>query len=112
MSTTHVWALAASGRDLYVAGNFGTVANNPSYGFAIWHDGNLPALKARFRDGRLVLSWPAQFQYAAVEVADSLPSTLWRPVAGLSTAISGSPTNDVEVTLLPLTPQAFYRLRL
>ena len=108
----HVWALASCQNDLYVAGNFGTIAGLPSYGFALWHQGNPPALRLGLKDGGLVLSWPRQFQYATVEFAGSLASPLWRPVADIKVESSNTSTNDVEAAITPPGLQAFYRLRL
>jgi hypothetical protein len=106
----HVWALASRGGDLYVAGNFGTIGGLPSYGFAIWHEGNPPVLRQRLEGGSLVLSWPRLFQYATVEFTESLRGQLWKPVTNLNWKVTM--TNDVEVAITPAGAPVFYRLRL
>ena len=106
----HVWALVSHDRDLYVAGNFGTIAERPSYGLAIWHDGNPPTIRLSLKGDRLVLSWPRQFQFATVEFSESLASPVWRPEPNLNWEISTTATNDVEVTITPASLQRFYRL--
>jgi len=107
----HVWALASSGSDLYVAGNFATVAELPSYGFAVWHEGNPPVLRPTLKGSVLVLSRPRQFQYAPVESTESLAPALWRPVTNLTWTVNNTDTNSVETEITPASPQAFYRLR-
>jgi hypothetical protein len=106
----HVWALVSHDRDLYVAGNFGTIAELPSYGLAIWHEGNPPAIRPGLKGDKLVLSWPRQFQFATIEFSESLASLLWRPVPSLTWEISESATNDVEVAITPAGSERFYRL--
>ena len=106
----HVWALVSHDRDLYVAGNFGAIAERPSYGVAIWHEGNPPAIRLSLIGERLVLSWPRQFQFATVEFSESLASPLWRPDPNLNWEISTTATNDVEITITPASSQRFYRL--
>jgi hypothetical protein len=107
----HVWALASRGSELYVAGNFATIGNVPSYGFGIWREGSPPAVRARLREGSLVLSAPRQFQVAALEFTESLSPMFWTTVPNVNWTVSNTSTNEVEVKLTPSRAQAFYRLR-
>ena len=107
----HVRALASRGSELYIAGNFVKLGNVPSYGLAIWHEGDCPALQASFNSRGLVLSAPRQFQYATVEFTESLSATPWRPVGGLTWKVSSTATNYVEAEVTAASSKAFYRLR-
>ena len=106
-----MWALASSDSELYIAGNFAGIGDVPNYGFAVWHDGLPPLLRTRPAEDRLVLSWSREFQNAVLEETESLASPLWAPAPGLTWPVSDTATNDVEVTIIPSNPQAYYRLR-
>jgi hypothetical protein len=107
----HVWALASRGGDLHIAGNFAKIGDVPSYGLAMWHEGDPPALQASYNAGRLMLSAPRSFQYATVEFTDSLSGTLWKPIPDLDWQVSQTATNLVETRFTPSSSQSFYRLR-
>jgi hypothetical protein len=107
----HVWALAALGSDLYVAGNFATIGDIASYGFGIWHEGEPLTVHPTIRADRLVLSCPRELQGAAVESADSLAPPTWTVVPNVNWTVSKTDPNVVEVELTPSPPQVFYRLR-
>src|SRR5262249_55015890 len=78
----HVWALAARGADLYLAGNFASVGTLPSYNFAIWHEGRPPVITGALTNGQVVLTWPRDFQRAVLESTRSLTEPTWTPIAG------------------------------
>ncbi len=107
----HVWALAARENDLYVAGNFASIGNVPSYGFGIWHEGNPLTVRANLRAGHLVLYCPRQFQSVALESADSLASPAWIPVSNVSWSVSNTDSNEIETEVPPSHSRAFFRLR-
>jgi len=107
----HVWALAASGTELYIAGNFAGVGFSPSYGFAIWHGGPAPVIHSALTNSQVALSWPRDFQSAALESTESLAPPAWSPTTGVTWEISGSLTNDVRVELPPAGLRKFFRLR-
>jgi hypothetical protein len=107
----HVWALAARGSDLYVAGNFATIGEIPSYGFGIWHEGEPLTVRANLSADRLVLSCPREFQSAAIESADSLAPPTWTPVPNVTWTLSKANPDEVETELTASGSRAFYRLR-
>jgi hypothetical protein len=108
----HVWALAASGDELYIAGNFAGVGRWPSYGFAIWHDTPAPTVAGSLTNGQMVLSWPRSFQHALLETTESFLPAAWSPAAGITWDLSETLTNDVRVHIPPGPGmQRFYRLR-
>jgi hypothetical protein len=108
----HVWALAASGAELYIAGNFGGIGPQPSYGFAIWHDSPAPVITGARTNGQVVLSWPRDFQRALLETTESFVPPAWTPATGVSWNLSDSSTNDVRVEIpAGAGAQRFYRLR-
>jgi hypothetical protein len=108
----HVWALAARGDDLYVAGNFATVGALPSYGFAIWHEAERPSLRARLESGQVVLFWPRQFEGAVLEFSETLMPGSWQTLRGPGQGPGAEAIDDVEVTLPPAGLRRFFRLRL
>jgi hypothetical protein len=111
MSELHVWALAARGSDLYLAGNFATIGDVPSYGFGVWHDRAPLTVHAQLRAGRLVLACAREFQSAVIESTDALAASSWSLVPNLNFMPSPADPNQVEVELTPSRPQSFYRLR-
>ena len=107
----HVWALAAHGTELYIAGNFAAVGSSPSYGFAIWHEGPAPVIHSSLTNGKVALSWPRDFQNAVLESTESLAPPVWSSAAEVTWEISGFLTNYVRVEFLPTGVHKFYRLR-
>jgi hypothetical protein len=108
----HVWALAARGNDLYLAGNFASIGGIPSYGFGIWHDSAPLTVKAHLRAGHLVLSCAREFQTAVIETTDSLTSPTWSSILDVKFTASQNEPNQVEAELTPSLSPSFYRLRL
>jgi hypothetical protein len=111
ISQLHVWALAARGSDLYVAGNFAAIGTIPSYGFGVWHDSAPLAVHARVRAGRLILACAGEFRTAVIESTDSLTSPTWSLVPEVKFIASQTDPDQVEVELTPSLSQSFYRLR-
>ena len=107
----HVWALVARENELYVAGNFASIGDVPSYGVGIWHEGIPPAVRANLRAGRLVLSCPREFQSAAIESANSLALPVWIMGPNVNWTVSKANPNEVEAELTASGSQAFCRLR-
>jgi len=107
----HVWALGAHGAELYIAGNFAGIGSSPSYGFAIWHEGPAPVIHSALTNRQVALSWPRDFQSAALESTESLAPPAWNPVTGVTWEISGSLTNNVRVEVPPAGLGKFFRLR-
>jgi hypothetical protein len=107
-----VWALASSGAELFIAGDFASIGTAPSYGFAVWHESPSPLLESGLTNGRVVLSWPRGFQRAVLESAASLTQPAWLPANDTPWETSETLTNDVRVELPPgPQSQGFFRLR-
>lgn len=107
----HIWAMGSHGQELFLAGNFGTVSDVVSHGFAIWHEPEPAKLRARLAEGRAVLSWPLELEPAALEFTDSLSNKNWQPAANLPGHVRRFTAGGVEVRLEPSARQRFYRLR-
>src|SRR5438093_3421004 len=63
-------------------------------------------VQGRKRKNRLVLHAHAFFNRCFLMAAP-----MWTRSSGINWPISDTATNDVEVTIIPLNPQAYYRLR-
>jgi len=100
-----VYALAASGAELFVGGYFPIAGNTASTDIALWH---IPhSLNIQRLANEIVLSWPATGTNFVLEATADLGEANWQGVSGTPNIAN----DECVVTLAPGPGNQFFRLR-
>ena len=100
-------AMAASGADIYVGGDFQKAGGRPSYYFGIWHRLKPQASLNFLPGGQLSIKWSSETgtSYQLLSTTD-----LSQPFAPFSAVISSGGTNSSYTTTTPVGTSGFYRI--